>query len=36
MKLRPSDVIGPVILAIVLFGLVAVLVIGNIPAAEAA
>jgi hypothetical protein len=36
MKLRPTDVIGPVILALVLFGLVAVLVLGNIPAGEAA
>ena len=36
MTLRPSDIIGPLVLTIVLFGLVAILVIGNIPAGEAA
>jgi hypothetical protein len=36
MHPRPRDFIGAAVLAIVLFGLVAILVIGNIPAAEAA
>ena len=36
MRLRPSDIIGPLVLALVLFGLVAILLIGNIPAGEAA
>jgi hypothetical protein len=36
VRLRPSDIIGPLILAIVLFGLVAVIVLGNVPAGESA
>ena len=35
MNPRPRDFIGAAVLAIVLFALVAILVIGNIPAAEA-
>lgn len=35
MKPRPSDFIGAAVLAIVLFTLVAVIVFGNLPAAEA-
>jgi hypothetical protein len=35
MPLRPSDIIGPVILATVLFGLIAILLIANVPVAEA-
>jgi hypothetical protein len=35
MKPRSSDIIGATVLALVLFGLVAVLVLGNIPSAEA-
>lgn len=35
MKPRPSDVIGAAVLALVLFSLVAILVFGNLPAAEA-
>jgi hypothetical protein len=35
MQPRPSDVIGAVVLSVVLFGLVAILLISNIPAAEA-
>lgn len=35
MDPRPSDIIGAAVLALVLFALVAVLVIGNMPTAEA-
>ncbi len=35
MKPRPIDFIGAAILAVVLFGLVAIIVFGNMPAAEA-
>ena len=36
MKLRPSDIIGPLVLAILLFGLVAIIVLGNVPTGEIA
>ena len=36
MKLRPSDIIGPLVLAILLFGLVAIIVLGNVPTGEVA
>lgn len=35
MKPRPIDFIAAAVLALVLFGLVAVIVFGNLPAAEA-
>lgn len=35
MKPRPIDFIGAAVLAIVLIGLVAILVVGNIPVPEA-
>lgn len=35
MKLRPTDIIGPLVLAIILFGLVALILVANIPAGEA-
>jgi hypothetical protein len=35
MNPRPIDFIGAALLAIVLFGLVAIIVLGNIPVAEA-
>jgi hypothetical protein len=35
MNPRPIDFIGAALLAIVLFGLVAIVVLGNIPVAEA-
>jgi hypothetical protein len=36
MPLRTRDIIGPLILAAVLFGLVAIILIANVPAAETA
>jgi hypothetical protein len=36
MPLRTRDIIGPIILAVVLFSLVAIILIANIPAAETA
>jgi hypothetical protein len=36
VKLRPSDIIGPLVLAILLFGLVAIIVLGNVPTGEVA
>lgn len=36
MPLRTRDLIGPIVLAVVLFGLVAIILIGNIPSGEAA
>lgn len=36
MPLRTRDLIGPIVLAVVLFGLVAIILIGNIPTGEAA
>ena len=35
MNPRPSDVIGAAVLALVLFALVAIIFVGNIPVAEA-
>jgi hypothetical protein len=34
VKLRPSDIIGPLVLAVLLFGLVAIIVLGNVPTGE--
>ncbi len=36
MPLRTRDIVGPIVLVVVLFGLVALILIGNIPAGEAA
>jgi hypothetical protein len=36
MPLRTRDIIGPLILAAVLFGLVAIILIGNVPTVETA
>ena len=36
MPLRTRDIIGPILLAVVLFGLVAIILIANIPAGETA
>jgi hypothetical protein len=34
VRLRPSDIIGPLVLAVLLFGLVAIIVLGNVPTGE--
>ncbi len=31
MHLRPRDVVGPAVLAIILIGLIVILIVGNIP-----
>lgn len=31
MHLRPRDLAGPILLSVVLFGLIAILLVGNIP-----
>jgi hypothetical protein len=36
MPLRTRDIIGPLILAVVLFSLIAIILIGNIPTGETA